>query len=248
LPFLVVIKTINIKNMGKLYIEKKYGQAPNELLNDPNISLRAKGLFTFLQSKPDGWSFSINRISQQTSDGETSVRSAIKELEEGGYLKRESTRKKDGKWDGYDYILSESPSLDSPMTDSSMSDKYHTLSKKDNSKKDIVKKNISIAESEDSAEEEEFFFKEKLEKMKFSEDYRMRIIHQYWTFKGFNYNNKDKYESAIKRELRPAGLLKGYSWGEIEKAMKWLEINSDFKWTLESVHKYIDEVDYLESK
>ena len=38
--------------------------APNELLNNKDISLKAKGLFTYMQSKPSEWSFSIRKNSE----------------------------------------------------------------------------------------------------------------------------------------------------------------------------------------
>lgn len=69
----------------------------------------------------------------------------------------------------------------------------------------------------------------------------MPIIAYYWSTKGVNYENKEQYSSAIKRELKPAGLLKGYSNERIKEVCQWLKDNSDFKWTLESVHKYIDD-------
>ncbi len=126
--------------MAKLKIETKYGIAPNRLLNKGEASLKAKGLFTFLQSKPDGWSFSVERISKQNSDGKDSIRTAIKELENEGYLKRKAIKDKEGKWIGYDYILSEKPLSENPTTDKPTTENYDTLSKKDNSNKDIVKK------------------------------------------------------------------------------------------------------------
>jgi len=74
--------------MGKLYIKNKYGQVPNELLNRADISLRAKGLFAFLQSKPDGYIVSKKDIVQHTKEEITSIRSTLRELEKAGYLDR----------------------------------------------------------------------------------------------------------------------------------------------------------------
>lgn len=88
---------------------------------------------------------------------------------------------------------------------------------------------------------EEFVFSEKLKEMFNSKDRRMPIIAFYWTIKGFKFENKDKYNSALKRELRASADLKGYTNEEIKKTCQWLKDNSDFKWTLETVLKYIDE-------
>ena len=91
--------------MSKLFIEKKYNQALNELLNNKKISLKAKGLFEYLQSKPDGWKVSEERISLQLKEGKSAIREALHELEKFGYLRRERVRNKTGKWDGRDYYL-----------------------------------------------------------------------------------------------------------------------------------------------
>jgi len=88
---------------------------------------------------------------------------------------------------------------------------------------------------------EEYSFQNQLSKMFKDKDRRMSIIAYYWTIKGFNFNNGNKYSSALKRELRPAGDLIGYTNEEIKKTCQWLKENSDFKWTLETVLKYIDE-------
>lgn len=126
--------------MAKLTIQNRYGIAPNELLNNPDISLKAKGMFVFIQSKPEGWSFSVERICLQTKDAKDSVKSALKELEDVGYLKRNSAKNEDGTWGGYDYLLSDSPLTENPLTVKPLPENHVTLSNKDSSKKDIVKK------------------------------------------------------------------------------------------------------------
>lgn len=126
--------------MSKLIIKRRYATTPNKLLKNKSISLKAKGMFGFLQGKPDNWKFSAERITIQNKDGITAVRNALTELEKVGYLKRKPARNKIGKWDGYDYILLEKPSAENPPTGKPSTDKWVTLSKKDNSKKDIVRK------------------------------------------------------------------------------------------------------------
>jgi len=127
--------------MSKLQIKNRYAITPNELLNNKEISLKAKGLFGFLQSKPDNWSFSIERIAKQTKDGKDGIRTAILELEKSKYLQRKPRKNSNGEWDGYDYILADKPLTENPTTVKPTTENTHTLSKKDNSKKDIVKKN-----------------------------------------------------------------------------------------------------------
>lgn len=66
-----------------------FTQVANEVLNDPDLSAKAKGLYAYLYSKPDGWDFALDRISNDFSDGRRSIYTGILELEKKGYLKRE---------------------------------------------------------------------------------------------------------------------------------------------------------------
>ena len=128
--------------MSKLIIKNEYGTAPNKLLNDEKLSLKAKGMFVFLQSKPNDWKFSVKRIGGQNKDGKSSIGVALKELEKYGVLCRKSTKDSNGKWNGFDYVLSENPFTENPSTEKPSTEKWATLSNIDNSNKDIVKKNI----------------------------------------------------------------------------------------------------------
>ena len=75
--------------------QKGFCQVANKVLNDANLSFKAKGIYAFIESKPDGWNFSGDRISKQTKDGRKSVYNGLKELEEKGYLVR--AKNKSGK-------------------------------------------------------------------------------------------------------------------------------------------------------
>lgn len=65
-----------------------FTQVANQVLNDKAISLKAKGVYAYIYSKPDGWDFAIRRIAQDHSDGVDSTAAAIRELEKAGYIKR----------------------------------------------------------------------------------------------------------------------------------------------------------------
>jgi len=75
--------------MGKLVIKNRFATVPNDLVNSKDISLKAKGLFAYIQSKPDGWDFSAERIAHQSKEGLPAIMAALKELENFGYLTRE---------------------------------------------------------------------------------------------------------------------------------------------------------------
>ena len=58
-----------------------FTQIPNEVINDNELSLKAKGLLIYLISKKDNWNFSANGIKSQNKEGLTSINSGLKELE-----------------------------------------------------------------------------------------------------------------------------------------------------------------------
>lgn len=135
--------------MSKLTISSRYGVVPNEILNHKEISLKAKGLYGFLQGKPDNWTFSTERIASQIKENEKSIRKTLQELEKFRLLTRENKPKdKQGKWTGYNYMLQ--PSLPKPSLPKAVGRKSgitvlgEDISKQDYSKQDIVN-NIDIA-------------------------------------------------------------------------------------------------------
>lgn len=86
-----------------------------------------------------------------------------------------------------------------------------------------------------------YSFEEKSHLLKSSKDERMNIIALYWEKKNLSFPSKEAYEAGLRRELRPAGELKGYGLPRITAVMDYLEKYADFKWTLETVVKYINE-------
>lgn len=71
----------------KKNIDQPFGWEPNEIIFNPNLSLKAKGLWLYMNAKPDGWFFAAERIAKESNDGVSSVRSALKELASQGLLK-----------------------------------------------------------------------------------------------------------------------------------------------------------------
>lgn len=69
-------------------IQGNFTQVSNTVLNDKYLSFKAKGVYAYLYSKPDGWDFSGERICKDSKDGRKAVYSALKELEHAGYLQR----------------------------------------------------------------------------------------------------------------------------------------------------------------
>lgn len=69
-------------------VQSNFTQVSNVPLYDKKLSWKAKGLYAYLYSKPDGWEFSGDRITKDSSDGRKATYAALKELEDANYLQR----------------------------------------------------------------------------------------------------------------------------------------------------------------
>ncbi len=69
----------------------------------------------------------------------------------------------------------------------------------------------------------------------------LQIIGLFAKAKKVTFENRDSVSSFVRRNLRGAKALVGYDPKRIANTMHWLIQNADFKWTLETVAKYIDE-------
>ncbi|MGO4860030.1 hypothetical protein [Arthrobacter sp. 2MCAF14] len=89
-----------------------YTTISNVAANDPGLSLKSKGLFYFLMSKPDSWTITERGLMAQLREGRTAVAAALKELEAAGYLQRETLRNDNGKFTAGATVLREEPCSD----------------------------------------------------------------------------------------------------------------------------------------
>ena len=87
--------------------DKNYSVISNCLLRDKDISLKAKGLLCVMLSLPDKWEFSIAGLAAISHEGETSIRSTLKELEQNRYLERGKVKDEKNKVISWDYIVYE---------------------------------------------------------------------------------------------------------------------------------------------
>lgn len=88
-----------------------YSTISNAFLNDEQLSWKAKGLLTWLLTRPDNWKIFSKDLQTRSTDGRDSTNSAIEELIKNGYIERISIREK-GIYRGYDYTVYESPPQD----------------------------------------------------------------------------------------------------------------------------------------
>lgn len=114
--------------MSKITINKKsnYTTIDNNIFKNKNLSLKAKGLLTTMLSLPDEWDYTVNGLCSILKDGKSSIQSALKELEENGYLVRVQTKDKSGKFSSADYTLYEIPLTEKPLTENPPTDNPST--------------------------------------------------------------------------------------------------------------------------
>lgn len=91
-----------------------YTVMSNYHLQDKKLSLKAKGLLSYMLSLPNDWDYSLKGLTVGCKDGLDSVRTAVLELEEHGYVRRQKVRNAKGQIIDYDYQVYESPVEDTP--------------------------------------------------------------------------------------------------------------------------------------
>ncbi len=96
--------------------DRNYSVINNTVLNDKRLTWKAKGLAAYLLSKPDDWQIDRDRLADQSEDGVTAVRSALKELEDCGYLRRTRRRSDNGKfpWEHTLFEIPQQPLAENP--------------------------------------------------------------------------------------------------------------------------------------
>lgn len=77
----------------------------NSMVADKRLSLKAKGLFAVMMSRPEDWEFSVSGLAAFTGCGKDAIRNTLAELEKVGYLIREQDHKDDGTFGGNIYVL-----------------------------------------------------------------------------------------------------------------------------------------------
>lgn len=139
------------------HIDQPFGWEPNEIIFNPNLSLKAKGLWLYMNAKPDGWFFAAERIAKESNDGVSSVRSALKELASCGLLKWK--KQSDGRViytleshcipqsfpqeanpELENHILGNDPKLEKPKMGKTQNGKTLVINNKEENKERIIKK------------------------------------------------------------------------------------------------------------
>ena len=86
-----------------------YTVMSNTHLKDRRLSYKSKGLLSVILSLPPDWDYTITGLSVIAADGIDSVKTAIKELEQYGYVSRTQLRDERGRMALNEYRVYENP-------------------------------------------------------------------------------------------------------------------------------------------
>jgi len=169
----------------------RFTQITNELIENKNLSFKAKGIMAYILSKPDDWQVYEVDIINHATDGKTAVSNGVKELIEENYIKREMKRNDKGQFKGYNYTVYEVPynndDTESGFSDFGLSDigKSNTSNKElNNTKVSNTKKNIRVRNGKEHSQLSAFYFENAKDKLKTSDYEKENIIYYLQKYKG----------------------------------------------------------------
>ena len=121
----------------------------NNIFRDERLSNKAVGMLCKMLSLPDSWEFSEKGLQAiMHKDGQASIRSGLKELQDAGYLRRYRVRDDSGRLTGWEWEITnnpadflnsekcdkpqvENPSMDNPNLGIPNLDNHHQLKTKE---------------------------------------------------------------------------------------------------------------------
>lgn len=93
---------------------KDYTTMSNYHFREKDMSLKAKGLLSLILSLPEDWDYTLEGLATLCRDGKDSVRTALNELEEFGYMETARVRDEKGRLRGTEYVVREKPTSNLP--------------------------------------------------------------------------------------------------------------------------------------
>jgi hypothetical protein len=111
---------MKLQNTGliiKSKLTEKFTTIPNSVLNDPNLSWKAKGILCKLLSNKSDWAVYKSQLQQFSTDGRDSTTAGFNELVERGYIIAVRRHNDKGQFAGYDYVVYDEPITEQPITD-----------------------------------------------------------------------------------------------------------------------------------
>lgn len=139
---------------------RDYTVMSNHHLRDTELSLKSKGLLSMMLSLPEEWNYTTRGLAAICKEGADCIGSALRELEQAGYIVRSRIRDSKGKIVDVEYIIYETPHKSRPQTAPPESEHPDTENpdmdtpcpgmtaqlNKDREKKDRSKKDLEITD------------------------------------------------------------------------------------------------------
>lgn len=129
--------------------DRNFTVIDNTCLKDERLSWKAKGVFVYLLSLPENWKIHYSEIATHAKDGRDSLRNAVNELKEFGYLTVEQRKNEKGQFCENVYRIIENPRTETPYTENPNTVKATLLNTNNN--KDLNILNTDNRESTDTA-------------------------------------------------------------------------------------------------
>lgn len=89
--------------------ENPFAQVPRALLEDTSLTWQARGVLTYLVSKPDHWQVQVADLVNRGDLKRDGIYSVLKELETAGYVSRSQAQGAAGRFTPVEYTVSETP-------------------------------------------------------------------------------------------------------------------------------------------
>lgn len=84
---------------------------------EPKLSWKAKGILTYLLSKPDDWTIMVCDLIKKSADGKDAVYAGLKELQKFRYMDYQKVRDEKGRIIKHEYLIFETPYPENPEVD-----------------------------------------------------------------------------------------------------------------------------------
>jgi hypothetical protein len=93
---------------------KDYTVMSNHHLRDKSLSLKAKGLLSQMLSLPENWDYTLAGLAQINKESKDAISTAVRELEQQGYIRRHQSVDAQGKFGKSEYVIYEHPMPNKP--------------------------------------------------------------------------------------------------------------------------------------